>query len=97
MSSHGSELSPVGNKELVGEQNVVPLDHVEAVLNRVIPDLEHALHAIQDNSSQVTPTKERCITKNDLEQALAMMRLQMVTEIRSYLHSFFLFFIKLTP
>ena len=82
MSRHGNELSPVNNGELVEEQSVVPLDHVEAVLNRVIPDLEQALHAIQENSSQVTPARERCITKGDLEQALAMMRLQMVTEIR---------------
>ena len=48
--SEKNQLSPVTGGELVDEQNVVPLDHVEAVLNRVIPDLEQALHSIQDLS-----------------------------------------------
>ena len=79
-----------GNQEneeegIVAEaQNVVPLDHVEAVLSRVIPDLENALHRIQDTSSVVsrTPNRDQFITKIDLENALALMRIQMVTEIR---------------
>ena len=75
-------ISTIGNSEVIEEHNVVPLDHVEAVLSRVIPDLEHALHAIQDKNNPVSPTREKCITKSDLENALAMMRLQMVTEIR---------------
>ena len=81
-NSQEGQIATVGNEEFSEEHNVVPLGHIEAVLNRVIPDLEHALHAIQDNYSPVSPAREKCITKTDLEQALAMMRLQMVTEIR---------------
>ena len=61
-------------------QVVVSLNHVEAVLNRVIPDLEKVLFLIpgwdEPNESK------RCITKQDIEQALAGMRTRMVTEIR---------------
>ena len=81
-NSEGNQVATVVGGEGAEEHNVVPLDHVEAVLNRVIPDLEHALHAIQDNANPVSPAREKCITKSDLEHALAMMRLQMVTEIR---------------
>lgn len=61
-------------------QVVVPLIHVEAVLNRVIPDLEKVLKVIQgwDKPNE----SKRCITKQDIEQALGVMRTRMVTEIR---------------
>ena len=61
-------------------QVVVPLIHVEAVLNRVIPDLEKVLSMIQ-RWDQPDDSK-RCITKADIDQALTMMRTRMVREIR---------------
>ena len=61
-------------------QVVVPLIHVEAVLNRVIPDLEKVLSLIQ-RWDQPDDSK-RCITKADIDQALTMMRTRMVREIR---------------
>ena len=88
--SEGNEENQENQIEVLEEHNVVPLDHVEAVLNRVIPDLENALHTIQENSEKTSPKRGKCITKQDLEQALAMMRLQMVTEIRFWLFFFLL-------
>ena len=62
------------------DQVVVPLVHVESVLNRVIPDLERVLQVIQgwDNPNG----SKRCITKEDIQQAMNSMRTRMVTEIR---------------
>ena len=64
----------------VANQVVVPLIHVETVLNKVIPDLEKVLHSIQgwDNEDET----KRCITKEDIEMALSTMRKRMVSEIR---------------
>ena len=61
-------------------QVVVPLIHVEAVLNRVIPDLEKVLSLIQRWDQQ--DDSKRCITKADIDQALTMMSTRMVREIR---------------
>lgn len=69
-------------------QVVVPLIHVEAVLNRVIPDLEKVLFLIQ--SWDEPNESKRCITKQDIEQALAGMRTRMVTEIRYKEDSYYL-------
>ena len=58
-------------------ENVVPVDHVEEVINRVMVDIEQVLHESKG--------PERFITHEDLERSLQMMKLQIVTEIRSLL------------
>ena len=57
-------------------ENVVPVDHVEEVINRVMVDLEQVLHEPEG-------PERTYITKEDLERSLQMMKLQIVTEIRS--------------
>ena len=61
-------------------QIVVPLIHVESVLNRVIPDLQKILSFIQKWDEPAG--SERCITGNDINEALAKLRKRMVKEIR---------------
>ena len=65
-------------------ENVVPVDHVEEVINRVIVDLGHALYNLKEARYEVqdAPIPEKCITHRDLERTLQMMKLQIVTEIR---------------
>ena len=70
MHSPGEILSPRELKSPGEAEKVVPVDHVEDVINRVL----------------VPPAQkeqDRYITKTDLENALQMMKLQLVTEIRS--------------
>ena len=65
------------NERSVGpSENVVPVDHVEEVINRVMEDIEQVLHEAKG------PESERFITHEDLERSLQMMKLQIVTEIR---------------
>ena len=65
------------NDRSVGlSENVVPVDHVEEVINRVMEDIEQVLHGAKG------PESERFITHKDLERSLQMMKLQIVTEIR---------------
>ena len=59
-------------------ENVVPVDHVEEVINRVMLDLEQVL-------SEPESPERTYITKEDLERSLQMMKLQIVTQIRSAL------------
>ena len=59
-------------------ENVVPVDHVEEVINRVMIDLEQVLYEPEG-------PERMYITKEDLERSLQMMKLQIVTEIRSAL------------
>ena len=59
-------------------ENVVPVDHVEEVINRVMVDLEQVLYEPEG-------PERTYITKEDLERSLQMMKLQIVTEIRSAL------------
>ena len=67
-----------GNRNVVGpSENVVPVDHVEEVINRVMVDIEQVLHESKG--------PETFITHEDLEKSLQMMKLQIVTEIRSML------------
>ena len=66
------------NRNVVGpSENVVPVDHVEEVINRVMVDIEQVLHESRG--------PETFITHEDLEKSLQMMKLQIVTEIRSML------------
>ena len=66
------------NRNVVGpSENVVPVDHVEEVINRVMVDIEQVLHESKG--------PETFITHEDLEKSLQMMKLQIVTEIRSML------------
>ena len=67
----GSSRTALGPSE-----NVVPVDHVEEVINRVMVDLEQVL-------SDSEGPERAYITKEDLERSLQMMKLQIVTEIRS--------------
>ena len=63
------------NRNVVGpSENVVPVDHVEEVINRVMVDIEQVLHESKG--------PETFITHEDLEKSLQMMKLQIVTEIR---------------
>ena len=65
-------------RNVVGpSENVVPVDHVEEVINRVMVDIEQVLHESRG--------PETFITHEDLEKSLQMMKLQIVTEIRSML------------
>ena len=59
-------------------ENVVPVDHVEEVINRVMLDLEQVL-------SEPESPERTYITKEDLERSLQIMKLQIVTQIRSAL------------
>ena len=72
------------NSKMISKEKVVPVDHVEEVINRVIVDLGHALYNLKEARYEVpdTPIQEKCITHRDLERALQMMKLQLVTEIR---------------
>ena len=72
------------NGKMISKEKVVPVDHVEEVINRVIVDLGHALYNLKEARYEVpdTPIQEKCITHRDLERALQMMKLQLVTEIR---------------
>ena len=58
-------------------EEVVPLGHVEAVLERVIPDPSSALTSLQ------TKQPEQCVTKRDLHEAFSSLKVQIVQEIRS--------------
>ena len=67
------------NRNVVGpSENVVPVDHVEEVINRVMVDIEQVLHESRG--------PETFITHEDLEKSLQMMKLQIVTEIRLMLY-----------
>ena len=72
------------NSKMISKEKVVPVDHVEEVINRVIVDLGHALYNLKEARYEVpdAPIQEKCITHRDLERALQMMKLQLVTEIR---------------
>ena len=72
------------NSKMMPREKVVPVDHVEEVINRVIVDLGHALYNLKEARYEVqeAPVQEKCITHRDLERALQMMKLQIVTEIR---------------
>ena len=61
-------------------QVVVPLFHVESVLNKVIPDLEKVLHLIQ-GWDQPDGSK-LSITKGDIEKAVSVMKNRLVSELR---------------
>ena len=67
------------NRNVVGpSENVVPVDHAEEVINRVMVDIEQVLHESKG--------PETFITHEDLEKSLQMMKLQIVTEIRLMLY-----------
>ena len=73
------ENSTSSSRVAVGpSENVVPVDHVEEVINRVMLDLEQ-------NLTEPEGPERMFITKEDLERSLQMMKLQIVTEIRSAL------------
>ena len=73
------ETSRTTSRMAVGpSENVVPVDHVEEVINRGMLDLEQNLYELED-------PERSFITKEDLERSLQMMKLQIVTEIRSAL------------
>ena len=59
-------------------EKVVPVDHVEEVINRVMVDIEQVLQ----ESKGPGGSAETFITQEDLERSLQMMKLQIVTEIR---------------
>ena len=65
--------------EVVVKENVVPVDHVEEVINRVIQELSQVLYNLKDSRSEAT---DKYITQADLDRALQIMKLQIVTEIR---------------
>ena len=69
------------------DQIVVPLIHVESVLNRVIPDLQKILSFIQKWDEPAG--SERSITGNDINEALAKVRKRMVKEIRLMISFYF--------
>ena len=65
--------------EVAVKENVVPVDHVEEVINRVIQELSQVLYNLKDSRSEAT---DKYITQADLDRALQIMKLQIVTEIR---------------
>ena len=84
MHSPGEILSP---REINGTgeaERVVPVDHVEDVINRVLVDVRHTLDNLKETQelTSAPQDKERYITNADMENALQMMKLQLVTEIR---------------
>ena len=75
------------DKEVLVSEEVVPVDHVEHVINRVILDLTQILANLKDTRQEAFPPQppepdNRFITQADLERALQVMKLQIVTEIR---------------
>ena len=88
LHSPGEILSPREVSSPGEAERVVPVDHVEDVINRVIVDVRHTLNNLRETREipSVTQEKERYITNADMENALQMMKLQIVTEIR--FHSF---------
>ena len=70
------------DSKMMPREKVVPVDHVEEVINRVMVDLGHALYNLKEARYEDAPVPEKCITHTDLERALQMMKLQIVTEIR---------------
>ena len=75
------EISSSGETE-----RVVPVDHVEDVINRVLVDVRHTLNNLKETQEihSAPQDKERYITNADMENALQMMKLQIVTEIRLF-------------
>ena len=65
--------------EVAVKENVVPVDHVEEVIDRVIQELSQVLYNLKDSRSEAT---DKYITQADLDRALQIMKLQIVTEIR---------------
>ena len=76
----------IGDHDIPAGEEVVPVDHVENVINRVILDLNQILANLKDTRQEhlppQPPPENRFITQADLERALQMMKLQIVTEIR---------------
>ena len=84
LHSPGEIVSPREVSSPGEAERVVPVDHVEDVINRVIVDVRHTLHNLRETREKpsVPQEKERYITNADMENALQMMKLQIVTEIR---------------
>ena len=84
MHSPGEILSPREINTTGEAERVVPVDHVEDVINRVLVDVRHTLNNLKETQEihSAPQDKERYITKNDMENALQMMKLQIITEIR---------------
>ena len=84
LHSPGEILSPREISSPGAAERVVPVDHVEDVINRVIVDVRHTLNNLRETREipSVQQEKERYITNADMENALQMMKLQIVTEIR---------------
>ena len=83
--SPGEILSPREVTSPGEAERVVPVDHVEDVINRVIGDVRRTLNNLRETReipSAPPQEKERYITNADMENALQMMKLQIVTEIR---------------
>ena len=81
--------SPGGARESDAEaEKVVPVEHVENVINRVILDLRHTLNNLRETRGMpVSAPQERCITHADLENSLHMMKIQLITDIRFFLYT----------